>query len=258
MEAVFIAKINNTTSNTLISGTSDDDIINNGGLWDDDSRYSPFHDEGSNVAIDTGAGNDSVYNDTDDYITINTGVGDDYVENNGDSVMISGGKDNDFVSNFGSSVTISSGKGNDTILNVYNDDLTPDTIHLSGYGENVLFQYSSGDGDDKIYRFRADSTLSIGGDSYSMTKSGKNIVVTVGDGKISLIGAASLSSVNIVGEETQVETNTWTFDGTTAIYESSYKTAGYTLAKLHTHGRRRKNQSWWRGKRFKRSTRLAH
>ena len=52
-----MAEIFNTESDTLLSGTSGDDTIQNGGYWDDSS-----HDGGSKVTIDGGAGNDESYN----------------------------------------------------------------------------------------------------------------------------------------------------------------------------------------------------
>ena len=173
---------------------------------------------GSNVSINSDAGNDEVYNyqgdpsifsggalfndDFDKYTSsakINTGAGNDSVENTGDSVTVDTGAGNDSVENYGSKVTISGGKGNDTIYNDWNKEKNTQRDVSFGNGKNVLFKYSSGDGNDKIYGFKSNSTLSIDGGSYSTKKSGDNIIVTVGNGKISLIGAASLSKVNIKG-----------------------------------------------------------
>jgi len=53
-----------------------------------------------------------------------------------------------------------------------------------------LLRYAAGDGNDTVYGFNESDTLTIAGDAYSTKKSGDNVVVTVGDGKISLIGAA--------------------------------------------------------------------
>ena len=307
-----MAEINNTLSNTLLTGTSGDDSILNGGWWDDS-----HHDGGSNVTITTGAGNDYVDN-YGDMVTINTGAGNDEIDNEGIGIEINTGEGNDSVSNsylstastintgigndvvwnresfclintdigndsvlngeLGYGSIINTGKGNDEIYNdgydaeintgtgndsIYNnggrviinagtgndliinngDEVTiscgkgNDSIYSNGYQSdgniyyynknypsNVLFKYSSGDGYDLIHGFKADSTLSIAGGAYSTAKSGDDVIVTVGDGKISLIGAASLSAVNIVGEETPIETNSWTLDGTTAKYGTSSNT----------------------------------
>ncbi len=72
---------------------------------------------------------------------------------------------------------------------------------ISNEGENVLYKYAQGDGNDTIYGFNETSTLSISDTEYSTTKSGNDIVVTVGDGSITLKNVASLASVNIDGTE---------------------------------------------------------
>ncbi|MBR0103098.1 MAG: hypothetical protein IJQ01_06330, partial [Selenomonadaceae bacterium] len=97
-----------------------------------------------------------------------------------------------------------------------------DTIYGGGY--KTLYQYKAGDGNDKISGFTATDTLQIGGGngSYSSQTSGNNIIVTVGTGKISLMGAASLSAVNIDGKETAK--NEWKLDGTTATYGTTSNT----------------------------------
>ena len=164
-----MANINNTANDTLLSGTSGDDSIQNGGYWYEDSNYI-WHDGGS-------------------YVTMDAGDGDDYIRNyQGDKVLIAGGNGNDSISNSGSNVTMDAGAGDDSIsLN-----------HDSKY--NVIL-YNEGDGNDTVKGFNADDTLKISGSSYSTIKSGNNIIVTVGTSSIILKGAASLSAVNIDGEE---------------------------------------------------------
>ena len=137
--------ITNSSSNTLVSGTSINDTI-----WNPSYR---------------------------DTVTINAGAG------------------NDSIKNYGDYVTISAGIGNDTINNNCTDALTP---YDDEDGSYVLFKYSEGDGNDIIYGFKANSTLSITGSSYSSTTSGSNVIFTVGSGKITLVGASSLgSSLNL-------------------------------------------------------------
>ena len=179
-------------SSVTINTSAGDDTIQNG-WWDGTS----WHDGGSNVTINSGAGNDHITN-YGSSVTINAGAGNDSVWNGlYDKVKINSGAGNDSVSNYGDKVTITGGTGNDTIYN--NWDFNSNAPYSDDSGANVLFKYNSGDGNDIIYGFRADSTLSIGGGSYSTKKSGDNVIVTVGDGKISLMGAASLSAVNITG-----------------------------------------------------------
>ncbi|MBR4152366.1 MAG: hypothetical protein IKT98_05350 [Selenomonadaceae bacterium] len=206
-----MAIINYDKDNKLLSGTNGDDTIKNGGYW-----HGYWYGGGSYVTINGKAGNDSIYNGDDAYDSyINGGSGNDFINNDGaestiiggsgndsihnsmagENLFINGGSGKDSIENYGDGVIIIGGIGNDIICNGY--DIENDNYYDGS--ENVLFKYSSGDGNDIIYGFKADSTLSISGGSYSSKKSGDDIIVTVGDGKISLIGAATLSSVNIIG-----------------------------------------------------------
>ena len=137
----------------------------------------------ANVSIDGGKGNDTIYSSANDS-TILGGEGNDKLYNRGDNVIIDAGAGNDYVYNDwdNNHTTITGGKGNDTVEN---------------YGSEVLFQYTNGDGKDIIYGFNETSTLSIFDSSYSTKKSGEDLIVKIGDGKITLQGAAYLSDVNI-------------------------------------------------------------
>lgn len=86
-----------------------------------------------------------------------------------------------------------------------------------------MFTYAEGDGNDIISGFNATSTLQIGDGTgtYSTEKNGDDIIVTVGDGKITLQGAVNLSTVNISGNEVNP---TWTLNGTIATYGTSTNT----------------------------------
>ena len=191
--------IYNDENDTIINGTSGNDDISNNVT--------------EKVTISTGSGNDYVYNNNGYRASITTGSGQDSVINIvGSKVVIDTGSENDYVYNNNSyRASINTGEGNDL-------------IKLTFASNKSVIIYSAGDGSDKIYGFDADDTLSISGGSYSTTKSGKNIIVTVGNGEISLIGAASLSAVNIVAEEKPAETNKWTLHQTTATYGTSSKT----------------------------------
>jgi Ca2+-binding RTX toxin-like protein len=131
---------------------------------------------------------DLTIKNTSDSTAVKTFRGKDSITSSGKNVTVESGMGRDFIENSGSRVTIVGGTGNDTISNS---------------GSKVLFKYSAGDGKDKILGFNATSTLQIGDgttDTYFTTKSGSNVIVTVGDGKVSLMGAANLSTVNIKGK----------------------------------------------------------
>ncbi len=167
-----VETITNTVSGVSITSTDADEIIDN---------------NGSLVTISALGGNDTIHND-------------------GKSVIIDGGAGNDYLNNRGSLVTLLGGSGNDSIRNLGGNDGYGDSVTIDGgagddfifnSGKNILFKYTGGN--DTIQGFRADSTLSIGDGkgSYSTQVSGLDVIVTVGDAKITLSGAAVLDTVHI-------------------------------------------------------------
>ena len=191
-------KISNGNDNILVSGTSGDDTISN---------------YGSKVTIKAGAGNDNIYNDYEgSSVTIDGGTGNDFIENSGGSfVSINGSKGNDTIFTDGyetdSYTTDEYGNSvlnhekyeaeNNTIVGGAGNDL----ISLGSNAANNLIQYKSGEGNDTIAGFNSTSTLKIGGGkgTYSTQQSGDDIIVTVGEGKITLEGVTNLNSLNIDG-----------------------------------------------------------
>ena len=142
------------------------------------------HSEGTNIFINTGDGKDLI-DLTAEKNTVNSGAGDDSIYSGGATISVNADAGDDYIHIYSNAKknTITGGKGND---NIYN--------HCTS---GVLFQYVSGDGNDSIKGFTAKDTLSISGGNYSTTKSGNDIFVTIGDGKITLDGAASLKTLNI-------------------------------------------------------------
>ena len=181
---------NSASNTTILGGVGDDSIIN---------TRSNSSIKGSNF-IDGGDGKDYISNQIyiGDYTTVNGGADNDTIENRGSWASISGGAGNDSILSTGSSmeVTINPGTGDDTIT-----------------FENVrsqLIQYAPGDGNDIIYGFKSNSTLQIadGSGTYTPETIGTDIIITVGDGKISLMSAASLNSLNILGIPVNTTINT--------------------------------------------------
>ncbi len=170
---------------------------------------------GQSVTADTGDDNDRIYNYGGSNVSIAAGAGDDYIMSSKTSlnVTLDGGDGDDQIYSYGKNVTIIGGTGNDSMKN---DD-----------GANVLFKYASGDGDDTILGFNETDTLQIGDGTGSYSKTtldNGDVEVTVGEGKITLVGAASLgSSLNIDGEEVSA-TAQWKLDGTTATYGTETET----------------------------------
>ncbi|MBR6713432.1 MAG: hypothetical protein IKI76_10635 [Selenomonadaceae bacterium] len=250
-------------SKSVLKGGDGNDKIYNGYRYyaPTDYFYNANADDfsGNGSTILGGAGNDSISN-IGDKVSIDAGAGKNSISNGNDyclggaSVKIAGGSDNDTITNYGGSyVTIQAGAGNDLIKNIRTVDyrdysqttkqyetietIFPERVTISGGkgndtiisdGSKIFIKYTSGDGNDLIKGFNATSTLSIAGGAYSTTKSGKNILVAIDAGKITLQGAASLSAVNIKGTKALLVTNSTkspvTVDAATKVIDASTRT----------------------------------
>ena len=132
-----------------------------------DSIYNSAAYDGTRIYA--GDGNDTVYNDVGYYLTIDGGAGSDRIYSYaGRYSSISGGADNDIISLGGSqdSVTVNGGTGNDII---YGDS--------GSYG--VVYQFYYGDGNDSLFNYKANDTISVGGNYYTTLKSGNNVLVSI-------------------------------------------------------------------------------
>ncbi|MBR1647905.1 MAG: hypothetical protein IJ685_14205, partial [Selenomonadaceae bacterium] len=185
--------VNNTVSNKTVNGTSYADTITNSGqnvtITSGAGNDKISNNHGDNSSIVAGDGNDSIYNRSY-YTTINGGDGNDTITNfNGAQCSLVGGAGADRISLGGDTsyamgnVTVNGGKGNDSI-----------------YGDAAaqLFQYASGDGNDLIYNWSANDTISITGGSYTRSTVGSDVVLKVGSGAVTLKGA-KYSTVNVKG-----------------------------------------------------------
>lgn len=208
-------------SNISVSGGDGNDSIQNGGY---------YVNGGTMVAIDAGAGNDFIRNQNSN-VTIDAGDGDDYIRNHGydddpyaasihaaSIVAIDLGAGNDSIINWGDKVSIKGGEGNDSIENYGYNVLIDggagnDLISLSSDASLTFIKYAAGDGSDTIIGFDSDDTLKIGGGNYSTQVSGDDVVITVGDGSITLVDAANLEFLNIADDRPS-----WSLEGTTATY----------------------------------------
>jgi len=220
---------NYSDNSTLIGGAGDDTIVNkdSGSAYnmtrylgrkvsiDGGSGNDLIENGGTNVTINSGEGNDFIINGWyGNYSTTNAGSGKDTIENNCGKVTINSGTGNDSINNKATSVIINAGTGNDTIKvelssNTINGGAGNDRISLGSDATNNLVQYKSGDGNDKIYGFNETSTLQIGGGkgTYSTIESGDDIIVTVGKGKITIVGGMDLDELKIDGAQLLNVTN---------------------------------------------------
>ncbi len=171
---------------TLIAGSGDDNILV--------EKYSNSTSD-SYTLIDAGKGNDNINLYSIKSSTILAGGGNDTITDTGHSNRIFGGDGDDYIKGGGSkntsAETIVGGKGADTIE------------IINGTSGDAKIYYADGDGNDIItdgfsfLSFQDDfsnpkNTIYItGGASYSTMTSGSDIVVSVGNGSITLKNSAT-------------------------------------------------------------------
>ncbi len=169
--------IENSTINTILNGSDDNDVILN---W------------AGGTTIFGGAGNDTIQNSTiyllDNqygHVTIDAGDGDDTVNNFDPRVSINAGDGNDSVNIWDwNEVTVRGGKGDDIIVSS---------------GDGNIFEYASGDGNDLIFGFSGEDILRLSdGTTYSTQRSGADVIVSVGSGSITLKDIADDEELNIL------------------------------------------------------------
>lgn len=150
-----MVNMSNSTSNTVITGTSDADILINFGdnvTIDGGAGNDNLQNSGTNVSIAAGAGDDYIFNIPSSNVSIDGGDGDDDIFSNGSNTYVVGGNGADSIKSSGDLVKIHGLAGNDTIRN-YGDSITidggmdADYIENNG-GKNVLI--SGGKGNDTI------------------------------------------------------------------------------------------------------------
>ncbi len=177
--STVLIKIPNKGTITLENYTSDN--LNIVSSLSDAKRYNIIYNDTNNKVI-TNTNNETFVINFGEKVTISDGSGSNVIRNCNEDASISCGAGDDTVDTGGDDVTVEGGKGNDWIHNHNN------------FG---VFKYAMGDGDDTIIEFDDTSMLSITGGSYSTQVSGGDVIVTVGNGKILLAGAAGLSTVRI-------------------------------------------------------------
>ena len=215
--------ITNKGNNVYISGGDDNDSIksmnsaSNVTIHGDDG-HDNINVNGNDAIIYGEKGNDYIYNNGK-YALINGGDGKDTIISWGDNASIYGDSDDDSIAvtgsmNYSRNALLSGGSGNDTIITQAGIGVSivggagNDYIKLETNRASCVIAYNSGDGNDSIKGFSDNDTLNITCESYSRSTVGKDVVITVDKGKITLIDAATLSDINI--EFTKVASTTLT------------------------------------------------
>ena len=187
-----MASFTNYDNNKIVRGTSSADNIYSSGIKvtiSGGNGNDTIENRGYDVKINAGAGNDSVWTDvlseygSSNYrsATVNGGEGADTLKVRDHQTSLNGGAGNDLISVYSSSWennTLQGGKGNDIIY---------------GGGSNV-FVYSDGDGSDTIYYAQSGDTIQIAtNNGYTSKKSGNDLIIKVGSGKMTFKDGANKS-----------------------------------------------------------------
>ena len=236
----YIANETLGTNVLIDAGTGDDSIDNYGdsATLDGGAGKDTIWSFGSNVSIGGGTGSDTIFaervygmgyeeivpenviidaGDGDDYVSndigiiiIDLGAGNDTIDNYSRNVTVNCGDGNDYVSQFGVNSSVIGGAGDDTFVGGDNSSNATidggagnDQVSLLGSAENNFIRYTAGDGDDTIWGLNPNSTvnfLDIDADDYDSVVSGDDIILTVGDGSITLKDSREKPPHVIIGE----------------------------------------------------------
>ncbi|MBO4779583.1 MAG: calcium-binding protein, partial [Selenomonadaceae bacterium] len=181
----------NTKSDTLISGTSSADSIQNAsgavnvtleGLAGNDT----LKNWGASASINAGAGNDYIYNDAAKSIILG-GKGNDSVTNWGDNVTINGGADADSLINGADKVIIFADTGADTVINQGND------VSISAVSGNNFFA-----------NIGASVTIAGGTDSDTLNNQGSNVSIDSGAGNDSIQNIGSTVKISLADGDDKI------------------------------------------------------
>lgn len=183
---------NNTSDSKIIYALSGDDFIYNSGLDVSilaGSGNDTVYNQGYNVRIDAGTGNDSVFTDVSPSYgsanyrnaTVFGGDGVDTLQVRDHQTSLNGGAGNDLISVYSGSWennTLQGSKGNDVIYG----------------GSSNIFVYADGDGSDTIYYAKSGDTIQIAtNNGYTSKKSGNDLIIKVGSGKMTFKDGANKS-----------------------------------------------------------------
>lgn len=135
----LFVNISNTTANTLLSGTADDDSIHNS---KGEGIVAGFDGGPANVTIEAGEGNNKISNFSGMNIKISAGSGNDRIFNsNASNATIDGGDGNNIIDTYATTNgIINVGAGNDSIVVAYseNNGTSKNVTITSGAGKDTL------------------------------------------------------------------------------------------------------------------------
>ena len=162
----------NNTSGKVLNAFAGNDTVGN---W------------GNNVTLNTGSGNDSVFNDQQGHSSvIDTGEGDDTIWSWGANSTLNAGSGNDSITNHVLNITMDGGSGNDTLIN-WNDAMEVKMSggdgedYLQNHGYNVTIE--GGAGNDSVYNEGNGAFINTGGGNDTVRNwEGTYLRIELGDG----------------------------------------------------------------------------
>ena len=202
-----------TTRRAYAKNSATGDVICSifGGAENDVLKDNAANASQTHYYLTSGGGDDELYGNAqadtlyafDGKNTLYGGAGNDSLYSEAQNNKFYGDAGNDTIFAFKSYSTISGGADSDL-------------ISLRPAAHQCVVEYNNGDGNDIVYGFDSNDTLKISGGKYSMTTSGEDLVVKVGDGSITFKYCKNLS-INIDGEEAP----SWALDYKGANYGTS-------------------------------------
>ena len=188
-----MAEISNSTNNTIISGTPNDDSIENSGdnvtinSYDGNDHIASgsFWKYPNNVVINAGAGDDSI-NNKGDGATISAGGGNDSIRNDGSYAIIDISSGNNYIYSEGRETKINTGDGYDTIHNYSGSKAKIDSgngnDYIHNHTDNIEVTINAGDGDDYIQNNSRDATINAGSGDDTVLNNGRDVTINAGNG----------------------------------------------------------------------------
>ena len=247
-DAIAINSNIKTLNNISVDGGSGDDKIEIGGGIDGEWWGKPVR----NVTVNAGDSNNDVnFYDSSD-VSVNAGDGNDYVESYGSSLIaIDAGAGNDKLDVSAEIATVNAGAGDDTItIGIYHGSINAgdgdDSIKLNsaeeayngrdtdswnkfvtvnaGKGNDTLsastemrwlYQYADGDGNDVINYNEIGGLIQLTSGSVSNAAlDGNDVILTVGNGKLTLKDFGRNPNAPIAVKNTTGEIDAWyVYDG---------------------------------------------
>ena len=145
----------------------------------------------------------------------------------GESVadVYTGSSTDDYINGEGGNDTLDGADGNDTMVGGTGSD------YLTGGDGADIFVYNTGDGNDRILDYENEDLIQVNGTVNKVAASGNNVILTVGSGKISVIGGKDkvITYTDDTGTHTYPNVVEFSNDGKGATLLSAYSQDSFDI-----------------------------